>query len=491
MNLRSLLALLFLAPATPAADFIDPAPPNVRTLQQADPPAAQPTRELKFHAAPTPLSKDAVTTDWPSFLGPAHAPTSPETRLHSDLKDLPPVWEYEKGTGYAPPAIVGDRLILFHRIAREEIVDCLHPATGQRYWRHTYPSEYRDRYGYTDGPRCAPVVDAANALAFTLGAEGKLHAVDLKSGQPLWKRDLLGEFKIDQNFFGVGSSPLLEGNVLIVNLGAKGACVVGIDPKTGKILWNTPAPDDWGASYASPVPATVHGLRRVFVFAGGESRPATGGLLCIDPKTGAADFAFPWRGKRFESVNASAPLVFDDKVFISECYGQGGALLQLTLNEGKLTPTLLWETDQLATHFMTALHKDGHLYGCDGHGPANCPLVCLDAKTGDQKWRAEPDLTETVSRNNQSRQLKLNTDRCHLLHVDGRTLCLTEWGHLAYLDLTPTGCKVTSRKWLFAAGETWSPPVLSKGLLYVCQNTPDTLNNKPKRLICYDLRASR
>jgi outer membrane protein assembly factor BamB len=489
--MRARTILLLLIPLLLAADFTDLAPPAVNTLQNTAARTPQPTKELTFHSAPRNLSKHAKTSDWPGFLGPTHSPASPETHLRPDLKDLPIVWEYEKGTGYSPTSILGDRLCLFHRVDDNEILDCLHPETGQRYWRFAAPTEYRDRYGYTNGPRCAPVIDAQTSLVFTLGAEGKLHALDLKTGRLLWKRDLLTEFKLDQNFFGVGSTPLLENNALIVNLGAKDACVIGIDPKTGKIRWATKAPEDWGPSYASPVSATVHNLRRVFVLAGGESRPATGGLLCIDPANGALDFSFPWRGRRYESVNASAPLVFDDKVFISECYDQGGTLLELSVVNGKLAPKQLWDTDKLSTHFMTALHKDGHLYGCDGHGPANCPLVCLDARTGEEKWRTEPDLTETVTRNNQTRPLKLNTDRCHLLQADGRTICITEWGHLAYLDLSPAGCKVTSKTWLFAAAETWSPPALSRGLLYINQNTADKLNQKPQRLICYDLRAEQ
>src|SRR3954468_2275459 len=114
------------------------------------------------------------------------------------------------------------------------------------------------------------------------------------------------------------------------SLASGGPCVAAFDTKTGRMVWGAGA--EWGPSYASPIPATVLGQRRVFVFAGGESRPATGGLLCLDPATGAVDFAFPWRGRRVESVNASSPLVIDpDKVWISECYGKGGVLLQLSL----------------------------------------------------------------------------------------------------------------------------------------------------------------
>jgi outer membrane protein assembly factor BamB len=489
--MRRLALLLILPLSTFAADFKDPAPPTVNALNSNTSTAPAPQSELTFHAAPQPLAKDAVTADSPGFLGSTHSPLSPETHLRPDLKDLPVVWETEKGSGYAAPSILGERLVLFHRVKDEEVVDCLHTETGQRSWRFAYPTQYQDRYGYTNGPRCTPVIDAENSLVFTFGAEGKLHALDLKTGQVLWKRDILADFKLSPNFFGVGSTPLLEKDLLIINVGAKKACVVAFDTKTGQVRWAAPAPKDWGPAYASPIAATIQNQRRVFVFAGGESHPATGGLLCVNPENGAVDFSLPWRGRRDESVNASAPLIVDDKVFISECYGKGGVLLQLSLDQGnKFSAKTLWETDKLGTHFMTALPLNGHLYGCDGHGPTNCPLVCLDLATGEEKWRTEPDLSEEITtRTGEKKTLRLNTDRCHLLHADGKTLCLTEWGHLLYLDLSPAGCKVTARTWLFAAGETWSPPVLSRGLLYINQNAPDLLNKRPPRLICYDLRS--
>jgi outer membrane protein assembly factor BamB len=490
-GIRALLLLFSIIPVTAfASEFKDPAPPVPSPLKTVAAPTASAQAELTFHNAPQPLAKGAVTSDSPGFLGTAHAPFSSETHLRADVKDLPIVWETEKGTGYAAPAVAEGRLILFHRLKDEEVVDCLEAETGKRFWRFAYASTYQDRYGYTSGPRCTPVIDTAHSLVVTYGAEGKLHALDLKTGQLVWERDILADFKLEPNFFGVGSTPLLDKDQLIINVGAKGACVVAFDVQTGKARWAAAAPKDWGPSYASPVSITLGNERRVLVFAGGESRPATGGLLCINPDSGVVDASLPWRGRRYESVNASAPLVVGDKVFISECYGKGGTLVQLVPGaDNKYSFKTLWESEKLGTHFMTALPLDGFLYGCDGHGPDNCPLVCLDLATGDEKWRSEPDLTETMMRNGERKSLPLSTDRCHLLRVDGKTLCLTEWGHLLYLDLSPAGCKVASRTWLFASGETWSPPVLSHGLLYINQNAADGLTKKAPRLICYDLRG--
>jgi outer membrane protein assembly factor BamB len=306
-----------------------------------------------------------------------------------------------------------------------------------------------------------------------------------------WKRDVLKDFKLTQNFFGVGSAPLLEGDRLILNVGAKGGpCVAAFDAKTGRMLWG--AGDQWGPSYAAPIPATVLGKRRVFVFAGGESSPPSGGLLCIDPADGSVDFTFPWRGRRRESVNASAPVVFDNKVLVSESYGTGGALLELiAAADGKLAFKKLWTNESFGTHFMTAVYQQGYLYGVDGHGPQDAFLVCVDAKTGNEVWRTQPEWKQTVQTRSGERTATFGTYRAWLMPVDGRYLCLGEFGHLLWTDLSPKGYGELSRAQLFLASESWTPPVLSRGLLYVCQNTPGMLDGGPPRLLCYDLRGSK
>lgn len=467
--------------------FVDPAPPKVSARPATPAASPQAHADVTFHAAPKPLSPRAVTSDWAAFLGPTHNMVSPETAL---LKKFPkdglrPVWEMKKGEGFAAPTVLGDRLILFHRVGEDEVVDCLRPTDGRHYWRHATPSAYRDRYGFNSGPRASPVI--AHDSVFTLGAEGRLQCLDLANGQLLWSRDLLAEFHLKQNFFGVGATPLVEGDFLIVNVGAPGGpCVAAFDVATGKLIWGAGA-HDWGPSYASPVPATVHGKRRVFVFAGGESKPAIGGLLALDPATGRVDFTFPWRGKRYESVNAASPVVVGDHIFVGECYGAGGALVAMQ-PDGTVRPT--WTNPTFGMHFMSAIHRDGFLYGVHGHGPNDADLVCVEFATGKERWRAQPTWQEKVPSPRGSRDLNVGFFRASLLHVaDGRTLSLGEFGHLAWFDLSPEAYKELDRTWLFAATETWTPPVLSRGLLYVCQNTRDTVNNTPPRLLCYDLRA--
>jgi outer membrane protein assembly factor BamB len=428
--------------------------------------------------SPRPLSPEAVTSDWTSFLGPTHNGFSPETQLR---RDLPPdlVWEVPRGTGYSSPAVFGNRLVMIHRVGNEEVVECLDAENGARRWLFRYPTSFSDRYGYNNGPRSSPVIH--DGRVYTVGAEAKMHCLALEAGELLWTRDMGAEYGVVQDFFGTGSTPLIEGRLLIVNVGGPGGpSVVGFDKETGEEVWR--AGTEWGPSYASPVPATIHGERRVFVFAGGESDPPTGGLMSVDPATGGIDFEFPWRSRTYESVNASCPVVFGDRVFISATYRTGSALLRV---QEDFSYELLWTTQDFDLHFSTAIYRDGYLYGFDGRNEGDASLACLDASDGHVVWREIPEWVETTG----GRQEYVSTYRACLTAVDGAYLVLGEIGHLLWMNLSPEGYEATARTRLFAARESWTPPVLSRGLLYVAQNTRDYATGTLPRLICYDMRA--
>ncbi len=438
--------------------------------------------QARISSPPRPLATDAVTHDWTAFLGPTHNAVSAETRLR---RQLPPslVWEFSRGAGYTSPAVAGERLLFLHRLGDEEIVECLHAESGATQWQFRYPTDFEDRYGYNNGPRSSPVVDAQRV--YTVGALGQLHCLDLATGKLAWRQNLPSTYGLRQDFFGTASTPLVEDRLLILNVGASGGpCVVALDKETGREVWR--AGRDWGPSYASPVPATFHGQRRVLVFAGGESRPPTGGLLSIDPSNGRVDFAFPWRSRTYESVNASCPVAFENHVFISASYRAGSALLEIRPD---FTYRQVWSTQQFGLHFSTAVYRDGHLYGFDGRNAPDASLACINATSGKVVWRERPEWTETFEIAGQRQHQTIGTHRGSLLAVDGQFLALGELGHLLWMDLTPKGYREVSRAQLFAARESWTLPVLSRGLLYVVQNARDMLTGARPRLLCYDLRA--
>src|SRR5262245_61035791 len=90
------------------------------------------------------------TPDWPQFLGPARNGAHLGPPLADSWGAAGPriVWRRDVGQGFAGPAVVGGRLILFHRVGGEEVVESLDAATGTSNWRYAYPTRYRDDFGF-------------------------------------------------------------------------------------------------------------------------------------------------------------------------------------------------------------------------------------------------------------------------------------------------------------------------------------------------------
>jgi outer membrane protein assembly factor BamB len=388
--------------------------------------------------------------DWPCFLGPTHDGVSAETNLLARWPDggPPVVWKREVGLSYSSPSLVASRLFLFHRVGDEEVLECLDAATGARQWRTGYPTAYVDQYGYNNGPRSTPLV--ADGRVYTFGAEGKFHCFEVATGKLLWGRHLNQEYQVPQNFFGVGSSPLLEGKLLLINVGGpNGAGIVALDKDTGKTVWQA---TDEGASYASPLCATINGRRWAFVF-------ARGGLVTLDPQTGKVFWRLPYRSRTYESVNAASPVVVGDQVFISASYRTGGALLRVKED----TFDTLWHDEVMSTHWATAICRDGHLYGFDGRHESGTKLRCVEWATGKLKWERE------------------NLGRGSMIYADGRFIMISERGRLILARLTPEGAEEISGVQLLEY-PCWIAPVLANGLLYV---------RNEGRLFCLDLRRTR
>ena len=424
--------------------------------------APEPFDRLTFHAQPKPLSEEAVTEDWPRFLGPRHDLHSKEDCLLKSLPAAGPklVWEVSRGGGHAPPVVSGDRLVMIHTLEDREVIECLHSETGRRHWKFDYPVTLRTSYGTKDAPRSGPVIDGD--LVFSVGVRGDLHCLSLTTGQLVWKKNLDEEYGPAPFFFGRGGCPLVHGDQLIVNVGGQ-FCVGGFDKRTGKLIWTTK--HDWHASYASPVPATIHGKDRVLVFAGGMTDPPAGGLLSIDPKTGKVESAFPWRARMYTSVNAASPVAIGNAAFVTEGYTEGSAMIDFAPDG---STKLRWQARQFGSQFTTPVAHEGYLYGVSGTGGTE--MVCYEIATGREMWRDGIALEGA------------RLGRASLLHIDGDFLCLGAQGTLLWLDLSPKGAKILSQTQLFLAPETWGVPVVSRGLLYINQNAMRA------RLVCYDLR---
>jgi outer membrane protein assembly factor BamB len=443
-------------------------------------------------SAKTDLRTRAFGSDWPKFLGPTGDSKSTEKGILTKWPAAGPkiVWQRELGAGYAPPTISRGRLYEFSRHRDKDRLTCLKSETGEELWRFEYESDYEDHFGYDNGPRCCPVVD--DDRVYLYGAEGTLHCLNALDGKVLWRVDTAKKFNVVQNFFGVGSAPLVEGDLLITVVGGSpadtprvglrldlvkgnGSGVVAFDKRSGEVKYKL---SDELAGYASPMAVTVGDRRWCFVF-------ARGGLLGFEPASGKLDFHFPWRDENLESVNASNPVVVGDRVFISECYGIGSALLKFKPGGSEVvwTDEKKGRAKSLLAHWNTPIHIDGYLYGCSGRHTAGAQLRCIELETGKVMWtttgrQAEDDLP---------------FGRSSLLYVDGHFICLTEYGELIVLKVNPKKYEPVSRVLLRDKGGTpvpgfgppplleypaWAAPVLSHGLLYV---------RGKDRLVCLEL----
>ncbi|MEM8954245.1 MAG: PQQ-binding-like beta-propeller repeat protein, partial [Verrucomicrobiota bacterium] len=455
-----------------AEPFDDPYPPKAHRAPGEDPPNPKPTETLTFHKPANPLAADAVTADWPHLLGPNYNLTSVESPLITRFPESGPplVWEISRGPGFAPPVVKYPFLIhIFRAGANTEAVECLHPETGQQYWRYEYEAIHITNFGIEDSARASPTIDGARA--YTLGINSVLHCFELATGHIFWSRDLRAEFATPHNFFGQGASPLVHKELLILNLGGRdNLTVVAFDKISGQTKWA--ARHSWGASYASPIPASFHNQNRILVFAGGESRPPHGGLLVIDPADGSILSTTPWRADVYASVNAASPvLVGENQAYITEAYTQGGTLLRFNDDD---SVDIVWKAPRFGAQFSTPVLFQNHLFGFDGSSSPGATLVCYDAHAGVEKWRAQ----------------NLQLGRANLLAAStpGILFCLGEHGEFLTMKPLTTTPKILAQAQLFRAPDTFSPPVLSRGLLYIVQSRPDAKTNTLPRLLCFDLR---
>ena len=423
--------------------------------------------------APRATAQPADGSDWPRFLGPTGDGKSSESEILTRWpKGGPPqLWQVEIGEGYSAPSVADGRLFLFDRTGDSARLRSFDVATGDELWRTTYETHYEDYYNYSVGPRASPVIDADRV--YTFGVEGRLRCQDVEAGRVIWDLDTAERFGVVKNFFGVGATPVVEGELLIVPVGGSppdspkihsgkvqgnGSGLVALDKLTGEVRYTV---TDELASYASPVTATIDGRRWGFSF-------SRGGLIGFEPGSGEMDFHFPWKSRKLESVNAATPIVVDDTVFITESYGMGAALLRVRPGGSEV----VWQDGRrnqaMRAHWATPIHHEGHLYGSSGPGTGDAELRCIEHGSGKLMW-SEPGL-----------------GRSTLLYVEGHLVVLTEHGRLLVIEASPEAFKVVSD--FEPEGRdgkpalefpAWNAPVLSHGVLYV---------RGKHRLVAFDLR---
>ena len=407
------------------------------------------TRAALVLAVALGLAACAAAGEWPQILGPARNGIAADEHLDARWPAAGPdvVWSRPVGHGYAGVAVSGGRVVLFHRLGDEAIVEALDATSGKPLWKQSFATAYQTSIAPDDGPRCVPLVHDGRVYLF--GAEGDLHCLRLDTGAVQWSRDADRQYKAPLGYFGAGSTPIVEAGKLLVEVGAPMAGIVAFGLADGKPLWT--ATSD-AASYSSPTAATIDGKRQVIFV-------TRLNVVGLDPQRGEVLFEFPF-GMRGPTVNAATPLVLGDELFVSASYGVGARLVRLT--GGK--PQEIWSDDNLmSSQYTTCVAAAGTLYGIDGRQDQGLArLRAFDPKIRKVHWTQEEFGTG------------------NLILADGKLVIVKTDGELVLAEASPQAYRPLATAKIFD-GVVQPLPALAGGLLYV----RDT-----KTLKCLDLRPA-
>jgi len=406
--------------------------------------------------------------DWPQWRGPNRDGVWRETGTIEkfDSPEIKLKWRVPIASGYSGPTVADGRVYVTDRLTEPgemERVLCLDWQTGKTLWTHRYHCKYRD-IGYKAGPRASVLV--AGGRAYSLGTAGHLFCFDAAGGKALWSHDLREEYRIRMPNWGIAASPVIEGDLLIVQAGGEGnACVCAFDKVTGQERWKALSDD---ASYSAPIVVTQAGRRVLVCWTGNR-------IVGLDPSNGRLFWEYPFPWEKWP-IAIATPVLHGDMLLFSEAH-QGTLLLRLSQKEPRVEK--IWHRRRKDVPDGKALHClistpciDGrHVYGADGRGV----LRCLRLATGEQVWEDQtavpPNRFATI----------------HMIRQGDRTWVFNERGELIIARLTPEGFREISRAKLIEPttdqlrrrdGVAWSHPAFAYRHVFA---------RNDRALVCADL----
>jgi len=258
-------------------------------------------------------------------------------------------------------------------------------------------------------------------------------ALDSASGKELWRREILDENGAGNITWGVAASPIVAGDLVVTVPGAPdGKAVVTYDKVTGEPRWS--ALSD-GAAYATPMAVTLAGRPQLLIVTASRA-------VGLDPAGGTLLWEHPWATDM--GINAAQPVLVDDHRFmLSAGYGHGATLVEVTRDGEAFAARALWENTRMKNKLSSSVYHEGNLYGLD-----EGILACLDAETGEQRWKEG------------------RYGHGQLVLAQGSLIVLTEEGELALVEAEPDAF-VERARFPAIEGRTWNHPAIASGILLV------------------------
>lgn len=428
---------------------------------------------LALLALTDPFLPPVHADDWPQWRGPRRDGVWRERGI-VEMFDKPRLdlkWRAKIGSGYSGPTVADGRVYVTDRViepTQRERVHCFDAKTGKQIWTHAYDCAYKD-VGYDAGPRAGVTVN--DGRAYALGAMGHFFCFDAASGKVHWEKDLGREYKIRMPIWGIACAPLIEGELVILQIGGEGDyCLVAFDRRTGSERWHA-LPDD--ASYSAPIVVEQAG-RRVLVCYTGQN------VVGLDPANGKPHWSIPFAPTKMV-IGVASPVYHDGHIFVTNFFD--GALL-IKLDSDRPAAREVWrragasemQTDALQSIISTPYMHGGHIYGVDSYGE----LRCLKLESGDRVWESG----DAVPHNRWA--------TIHFVAHEDRVWMFNERGELIIGALSPEGFREISRAQLISptkdqlpsrrGGVCWSHPAFA-GRCVFARNDAE--------LVCASLAADR
>jgi outer membrane protein assembly factor BamB len=269
--------------------------------------------------------------DWPHFRGADFDNINKDVTPLSESWDtaIGPsvIWKTSLGEGYAGPAVHNGRVYLldYNERKKADALRCFSLASGKELWRRWYYVDLKRNHGYS---RTIPAV--TDDYVVTIGPRSHVMCTDPVTGDFLWSIDLEKKYgipgkdkgRVTPDFF-TGQCPLIDNGIAVIAPGAK-ALMIGVDCKTGKVIWETPNPDSLRMSHGSIMPMTIHG-RKMYVY------NAVGGVVGVSAESSDAGKLL-WTTKDWSPATTAASPVYlgDNEIAVFGSYGAGGARISVS-----------------------------------------------------------------------------------------------------------------------------------------------------------------
>jgi outer membrane protein assembly factor BamB len=397
---------------------------------------------LAFFMTPLMICAQASNAEWPQWRGPSRNGRSSDTGLLKQWPSSGPrqIWSISNlGEGYGSLAIKGDRIYVQGTSGSASAVFCLNRADGKTIWSASLGPKVNEGRG--NGPRSTPTIDEDRVYILT--ENGDLACLRVGDGGRVWSKNILKEFGGSNPGWLISESPLIDGSLVIVSPGGRGAGIVALDKMTGKMIWTAKELSD-GAAYSSCIAADVGGVRTIMNFT---ERAAVG--------VRANDGKLMWRYDRAANgtANCTTPVFHDNKVFFTSAYGTGGALLALSAQGGEVKAQEVYFTRDMKNHHGGVVLVNGYLYGF-----SDSILTCIEFATGKKMWAAR------------------SVGKGSLTYADGMLYLLGENNTVGLAEATPESYLEKGKFQIADQGRpSWAHPVVIGGNLYI--RNQGTLNS--------------